>query len=293
MSGEVFQQNLEDKKGSSPGGPFIIQMLFKEPVEMPNQEQILDIMKRHIGKVECFCCDEKMTGIAALEHIAEFQDGTSPVQLFIMGCSSFEGKGFDEFLKSQMWDCQNDRDRIFEECQYQVMATDMLAGALAAQERADLDMDFMEALAELFPTCEAFYFQNCGKLFLAEDVRGHQFCGCDRFIHFGVNVRFFNIHETEDMLIDTVGMSTLFLPDLQYHFRKLDPNWIANHGYQVASYILNNENPIKDGETIDGIAKGNLIRKIQWTCRYEESLIQPAREVIDIHTGKYAAGNRT
>ena len=60
-------------------------------------------------------------------------------------------------------------------------------------------MDFLDALAELYPTCEAFYFQNCGKLFLAEDVRSHQIEGADRFIRFGVNVRFFNIQDTEDM----------------------------------------------------------------------------------------------
>ena len=47
----------------------------------------------------------------------------------------------------------------------------MLAAALPALERANLDADFLEALAELYPTCEAFYFQNCGKLFLAEDVQ--------------------------------------------------------------------------------------------------------------------------
>ena len=81
----------------------------------------------------------------------------------------------------------------------------------------------LDALVELYPTCEAFYFQNCGKLFLAEDVRSHQIEGPDRFIRFGVNVRFFNIEGTEDMLIDTVGMSTLFLPDLQYHFHGMDP----------------------------------------------------------------------
>ena len=80
-----------------------------------------------------------------------------------------------------------------------------------ALERANLDADFLEALVELYPTCEAFYFQNCGKLVLAEDVRSHQIGGSDRFIRFGVNVRFFNIEGTEDMLIDTVGMSTLFL----------------------------------------------------------------------------------
>ena len=28
MSNEVFQQNLNDEKGSRPGGPYLIQMLF-------------------------------------------------------------------------------------------------------------------------------------------------------------------------------------------------------------------------------------------------------------------------
>lgn len=293
MGSEVFQQNLDEKKGSLPGGPFIIQMLFKEWVKMPEQEQMLNTMQRHIGDTACFCYDQKLAGFAALEHMAEFQDGASPVQLFLMECSSFEGKSFDAFLKSQMWDCQNDRDRIFEECQYQVMATDLLAGALSARERANLDMDFMEALAELFPTCEAFYFQNSGKLFLAEDVRNHPLSGCDRFVRFGVNVRFFNIQGTKDMLIDTVGMQTLYLPDLQYHFHDMDPNWIVTHAYHVASYILENENPIKDGETVDGMIRGRINRKIQWKCQYEEALIQPRREVIDIHMGTYASGARS
>ena len=29
MSNKVFQQNLDDKKGPQPGGPYLIQMLFK------------------------------------------------------------------------------------------------------------------------------------------------------------------------------------------------------------------------------------------------------------------------
>ena len=254
MGNQVFQQNLDDKKGPQPGGPYLIQMLFKEPVEMPDKEKMTAIMEKHIGSTECFCYDKKMAGFAAQDHIAEFKDGKCPVQLMVMKCDKFKGKGFDAFLMSQMWDCQEDRDRIFRECRYQVVATDMLTAALPALERANLDADFLEALAELYPTCEAFYFQNCGKLFLADDVRSNQIEGPDRFIRFGVNVRFFNIEGTEDMLIDTVGMSTLFLPDLQYHFHGMDPNWVVNHAYNVASYILEHDNPIQDGETIDGVA---------------------------------------
>ena len=173
MRNKVFQQNLDDKKGPQPGGPYLIQMLFKEPVDMPDKDEMIAVMEKHIGAVECFCHDKKMTGFAALDHIAEFQDGKCPVQLMVMKCDKFKGKGFDAFLMSQMWDCQEDRERIFRECQYQVVATDMLAAALPALERANLDADFLEALAELYPTCEAFYFQNCGKLFLAEDDAKH------------------------------------------------------------------------------------------------------------------------
>jgi hypothetical protein len=289
MSDEVFQQNLDDEKGPRPGGPFLIQMLFKEPVTMPDKEKMTAVMEKHIGAVECFCHDDKTAGFATLKHIAEFKDGKAPVQLMVMGC---ESEGFDAFLMSQMWDCQEDRERIFQECRYQVVAIDMLAAALPALERANLDADFVEALAELYPTCEAFYFQNCGKLFLAEDVRSHQIEGPDRFIRFGVNVRFFNIQDTEDMLIDTVGMSTLFLPDLQYHFHGMDPNWVVNHAYNVASYILANDNPIEDGETIDGIVDGQMSRKVQWKCQYEDALIQPHRGVLDINMGAYASGGR-
>ena len=121
MSNKAFQQNLDDKKGPQPGGPYLIQMLFKEPVEMPDKEKMTAIMEKHIGSTECFCYDKKMAGFAALDHVAEFQDGKCPVQLMVMKCDKFKGKGFDAFLMSQMWDCQEDRDRIFRECKYQVV----------------------------------------------------------------------------------------------------------------------------------------------------------------------------
>lgn len=291
MNNEVFQQNLSDEANPRPGGPFLIQMLFKNPVDMPDKDKMTAVMKQHIGAVECFCHDETTAGFSALEYIAEFKDGKVPVQLMLTGCTRFDGNRFDTFLLSQMWDCQEDRERIFKECQYQVIGTDMLA-VLPALERANLDMDFLDALAELYPACEAFYFQNCGKLFLAEDVRSHQLKGPDRFIRFGVNVRFFNIQDTEDMLVDTVGMSSLFLPDLQYHFHGMNPNWVVNHAYNVASYLLKNDNPIKNGDTIDGVQNGRMTRELQWKCQYEESLIQPAREVLDMNMGEYASGNR-
>ena len=64
MSNQVFQQNLDDKKGPQPGGPYLIQMLFKEPVEMPDKEKMTAVIEKHIGSTECFCYDKKMAGFA-------------------------------------------------------------------------------------------------------------------------------------------------------------------------------------------------------------------------------------
>ncbi|WP_373830971.1 DUF4261 domain-containing protein, partial [Bacteroides heparinolyticus] len=111
------------------------------------------------------------------------------------------------------------------------------------------------------------------------------------FIYLAVNVRFFNIQGTQDMLVDTLGMDTLSLPDLQYHFHGINPNKIVDHAYSTALYILKNDNPIHSDDTIDGIIEGTTPSE-RWKCRYEDSLIQPLREVIDIETGSHAAGTR-
>ena len=98
MSDEVFRQDLADENGLQPGGPFLIRMLFKEPVPMPEKGDMTAVMERHIEPVECFCHDEKTAGFAALEHIAEFKDGKAPETI-------------DEMKRSQMWDCLEDRER--------------------------------------------------------------------------------------------------------------------------------------------------------------------------------------
>ena len=191
-----------------------------------------------------------------------------------------------------MWDCP-DKDRVLKECKHQIIATDMLSSALPPMERANTDMDFAEAVMELFPDCEAILFFNSGKLFLAEDFRNHNIPRNDRFIKFAVNVRFFTVNGTDEMIVDTLGMSLVFIPDLQYHFYGLDPNLAVNHAYCIASYLLENENPIKDGDTVDSITEnGQFDRVNMWKCSYEKALIQPAREVIDIYMNEFAAGNR-
>lgn len=288
---EVFQQDLS--KEEHPGAVFVIHLLMKEPVELPDKERMTEVMAKYLSEVECFWHNEKGAGLEAKKYLAEFKDVSVPPQLMITPCSPFSEESIGVFQKSQMWNCMGERDRILEECKYQVFATDMLAATLPMEQRAELDMDFMEALVELYPQCEAVYLHTSGKMFPADQIRNHQIPREDRFIHFAVNARFFNIQDTNDMIVDTVGMSTLFLPDIQYHFHDMDPNWVVNHAYNFASYIFKSgESAIKDGDTIDGISNGQLDQSIQWKCRCEDALIQPLRPVFDICMDEYASGSR-
>lgn len=72
----------------------------------------------------------------------------------------------------------------------------------------------------------------------------------------------------------------------------MDPNWVVGHAYNLASYILENDNPIQSGETVDGITGGRMSQQVQWLCQYEDALVQPPRGVLDVNMGEYASGGR-
>ena len=285
----VIQQDLSQKE--QPGLVFVMHLFMKEPCKMPEKDFMTEVMKKHLGDVDCFCYDDKVAGFAPKKYQVEFKDGSMPPQLMIMDCIKTEDFQIDEITRSQMWDCP-ESDEILSECKYHVVATDMLAGGMEYKDRADMLMDYMEALVEMYPTCVAVMFQTSGKMFTRDKIINHQIPKERRFLYFAVNVRFFNIQGTDDMMVDSLGMSTLYLPDLQYHFHGMDPNWVVNHAYNMLSYIYDNDCPIKSGETIDGVENGELSRNVQWKCQYEDSLIQPSRPVLDVCMGELAAGKR-
>ncbi|MBR1765205.1 MAG: DUF4261 domain-containing protein [Ruminococcus sp.] len=271
---------------------FMMRLLFDKETALPDREIVQEVMQKHLGDVDIFSCDSEMIGLAAKRYEVEFKEGKAPPMLMITSCFENDNSFLGPLERSQMWDCP-ESEELLDSCRWSIAASDMLAGALDTLDRAELEMDYMEALAELFPECRGFYFASSGKLFTAEAIRSHSIPREDRFIYFAVNVRFFNIEGTEDMLVDSLGMNILFMPDLQYHFHGTDPNFVVNHAYNVLSYLMKNDCPIETGHTVDGFGRdGRMTPDIQWVCRYEDALIQPARPVIDIEAGEYASGGR-
>ena len=148
------QEQMEIDSTIRPGGVFMVQLLMKEYCEMPSKERLEEVLSKYLGRVEQIGDSKIMVGFAAMDYMAKFQDGKElPVQVAVSACEEFHADVIDEFRRSQMWDC--DKDRILSECKYDVLANDLLGGALPPFIRANMLMDYLEALVELYPQCEA------------------------------------------------------------------------------------------------------------------------------------------
>ena len=289
---QVFKQDLTDTS-VRPGGLFFVELLMPKQCDMPSRDTMVDVFTKHLGPVDCFSYGSESAGFAPQNYKVHYEDNDADISptLMVMNCEKIDKPVLDDFERSQVWDCPN-VDDLLDECQYRVFATDMLASGLEPKERADMLVKYVDALLELYPSCKAVVFGSSRKFLSRDTIENHPDKNVTRFIYYAVSVRYFSIQGTDDMMVDTLGMSTLFYPDVQYHFHGMNPDEIVNHAYSVLYYIFEHDNPIDDGQTIAGLENGDMNPDIKWKVQYEDSLIQPVRTVIDINMGEYASGSR-
>lgn len=292
---QVFQQ---EREGEAPDFHKLIwvELLFQEKPERPAPALFAGKLGEKLG------CDidtvtQKEDGIysfAAMGLPVEYEGGKKvPAQVMIAPPNTFDPEKIDAFQRSQLWDVR-DGAALLDSCKYSVLLSDFMASGLPYPERARLLTAWMETALELFPGCTAVWTPSAGKLLTREQAVNNPITGDSRFMWYGVNVRFFNIQGSDEKVMDTIGLYALGLPDVQLHFRGLNPDHVSNYLYNVGQYLYDNDVPIKPGETVDGInAQGRIDQSIQWECQYEDALIQPPRPVMDICPGQFAAGRRT
>lgn len=293
MSDTILNQDLSEKAPQRPQ-MLIAQLLFREKPERCSAEKARAAMEKYCGDIgeTAEKSDILMFPVNGLR--VEFKDepqGVPPLACF-MQPAEFTLK-LDEMTRSQFWDMENGADFI-DGVKYEVIVYAMLSAGLTYREQAELFIAQLDAAAEMFPTFEAIFTAGSGKLVpKARFLEDRQWDKAARFLKTAVNVRFFTVQETDEMLVDSLGMYLLALPDVQFHFRALDPNYVVNYAYNLLDYQYENDFPIEDGDRLDGIgADGNISESVQWRGSYENSLIQPLRHVLDVNCGEHAAGSR-
>lgn len=269
--------------------------LFEKPVVLPAEETILEKLSEKFGTVEALSGNQAMPessgdfkSFVLTDHPVyyEKEKNSYPSQLLLYGPGEFDRDHFDDQIIAQFWQVK-DRTAFINRCRYSIMGSNMMAAGLPMMEQYGIIMDYAEAILELFPECIGIYWPHSQNLltreaFLQSGWRDKKY----HFLDGGLNVRFFNIEGTDEMLFDTLGLTPIGLPDLQLHCKNLDPNEAVGFLKNLAAYLYEAGDVIEDGNTVEGPDHG------RWTCQREDSMAGPGRMVLDINAGVFAAGDR-
>lgn len=253
-----------------------------------NSSLLLSKLSDRCGNVQLITDKDNLILFAFSDFIVEYSDGQAPAQLAII--LSDKTIDMDKYEQSyyQSWSWDNAKNSV-SKAKFSILITDMMASGLNYKTRLSLFQKSLYCILEII-SCLAIHwhltqqFINPASFLLNKpDSKNYD------LLSGALNVRLLNIEGTEKAIImDTLGLGALGLPDLQCHFTSLDVNAIANILYTYGDYVFQNGDVINDGETIQGISVED-----KWKCQHEISLLEPKRVVIDIDTGKgFAIGTR-
>lgn len=220
-------------------------------------------------------------------HVHEYVNGAISPQTAILAPSKRENKTDYTGAIRQSWTCDDAEERIAASTAVRLV-TEMMATSFDTKVRLELFHGMLQAIVELTEPI-AILFVHSEQIVAPEHYL--ESCSEPPIERLGaLNTRFYTIENTDtgDMIMDTRGLEEVGLHDLQCHFRGLDPNDVSRVLYNSAIYIFENGPVIESGQTITGIEDNSM-----WLCQFEESLLEPARMVLDLNPGSpYAAGER-
>jgi hypothetical protein len=218
-------------------------------------------------------------GHNALRHT--YDDGhTAPLLTSLFFATSDPGTTARDLSQSWEWP---DAQSVLAGCTHTVLVTEMLAsGPHRPAVRIGAFRTVLDAVIELaWPA--ATWWPVSGQALPADDpLAEHPLRGL-------VNVRRFRVENDPGVsLMDTLGMAPFGLPDLQCHFRDIDPGKVGAKLFNTAAYLVENGPVIDSGHTVGGIDPDQV-----WRAQWEDALVRPHRPVIDLDPGDpYAAGGR-
>lgn len=274
---------------------YTFHLLFEDTVKMPELSVFLEALRTRFGEILPMSdtphmpeSASDMMGFGLMDHPVCFKDKKQeyPSQLLLFGADAFERGIWNEMICSQFWTCQ-DKEHFLPRCRYAMMASNMMAAGLPRMEEYGILAEYADMLLEVFPDCIGIYWPHSQCLTPREYYQQPHWNNPQyHFLDGGLNVRFFNIQGTDEMLFDTLGFTAIGLPDLQVHCKNLEPNDVVHFLRNLGAYLYECGDVIEDGNTVEGI------HHEKWVCRREDSMVGPGRMVLDVNPGEYAGGNR-
>ncbi|TBO44922.1 DUF4261 domain-containing protein [Pedobacter kyonggii] len=243
-----------------------------------NSNQILTEVKKHFENVEHSFSENSLI-FSFPDHPIQFADATIPVQCTIM--IPDQGKSEVElpdaaFQQNWHWPEAN---QIAKNCTYEILVTDLMSRTLPYKERLNVFMDFLVAVVNITQP-SAVYSSPAQKILNPLNIVSTWETDKIQMLYVICNVRLYNISnniDDKELLMDTVGLHSIGLPDFQIRFSTADENEIANLLWTYAYYAYEFGDIIVDGNTLEGLKTGS-----KWKCEKQFSLVGPERIVVNV-----------
>lgn len=216
------------------------------------------------------------------DYSVAFTDSEVPAQTRLFQPRPIrEGLNWEGVLQ-QSWKWEGGPERL-NEYRYAVTLCDWYAAMLPFTRRMEM---FQAVLASVIEAtgCDAVYWQPSGQLI---DASAFLKVYPNEPLYGALNVRVYQMQQEDEVLVDTLGLTSLGIPDIQCRVVGLTPDRVIPMIYGASYYLYGNGGEVTDGQLLGGAG-------LNWLCQRQPSVLAPERIVVDLNPGSpYYAGTQT
>ena len=165
-----------------------------------------------------------------------------------------------------------------QQCSFEVLLTEKQTGACSYKQRTESFIDFVIACISVLQP-DVIYSKNAEKLLEPGDVQGCRTETDPDILHPVTNIRMFKMADSPEgaIIMDTLGLNALGLPDLEIIFHGQNPAKIAELLLRYCYFIYDIGDNVQHGEYLEGINPGE-----RWKCERRKALLAPDRVVLHV-----------
>lgn len=249
---------------------YSVELLFNTNPFYENAH-LLEELNKSFKKVELLFSTENLSSFVFYDYVSKTGEIDIPVQILIMKEKSLLNikKIKNSILQTLDW---QDAEEIVDSCKFSLVVSDFMATSLLYNERVYLFNKFLKTLLSILP-CKAIHWSYSQKI--VEPIEYQNALKNENFnsIYAIVNVRYFK--QDTSLIMDTIGLSALGLPDLQCKSHNIEPGIIATILYEYAGKIFENGDYINDNDIISCL-------NLNFKCYHDFSITNPTRVIINL-----------
>jgi hypothetical protein len=274
----IFKKKKPEPE-SNPPSLLMVKLFFKEAPVLNDDKMNSCLEKRFksIGFPEIEHNNNTSRQYFFKDYLTSFKEGDMPAQgtLFIADQRSID---FEKLIISfnQSWNWK-EAESVTRQCQHEIVLMDIMSRNLDYKMRLECFQKYVASMVEALNP-DSIWISNSDNLINRMEYLNNFSNGDYQNLNAFLNVRLFNIQESNgELIMDTMGLNALGLPDFEIVFQEYDVSKIAGLLFNYGAYIYENGVVIENGNTIEGIEKDQ-----KWKCFFRDSIVEPKRIVIGI-----------